>query len=231
MQQLEMEMINDVTKLERMHGDLSITTRLRLDQFLSSLKPSTRTTYRSTLINFLHRMNTSNPLYLRQYNLGQWEQYVREYLSTFSPKTINNKAYAVKAFFDYLVSIGERKSNPLDGFKWLQESNTNEARNILTWEQINLLKNTLKYKTHKVFKWGYYEGKKISETDRNGAYIDYHSKLMGKQIGIDNLKYSDITAARKRFFATCPVTGEEIEMTEENWMFKDGLLQSKNNMR
>lgn len=226
-----MEMVNDVTKLERMHGDLSITTRLRLDQFLSSLKPSTRATYRSTLINFLHRMNTSNPLYLRQYNLGQWEQYVTEYLSTFSPSTINNKAYAVKAFFDYLVSIGERKNNPLDGFKWLQESKTNESRNVLTWEQINLLKHTLKYKTYKVFKWGYYEGKKISETGKNGAFVDYHSKLMGKQIGIDNLKYSDITAARKRFFATCPVTGEELEMSEENWMFKEGLLQSKNNAR
>ncbi|OPH61784.1 hypothetical protein BC351_00660 [Paenibacillus ferrarius] len=229
MNQMEMEMINDVTKLEKLHGDLSITTRLRLDQFLDSLKPSTRLTYRSTLINFLYRLKSSNPLQLRQYNLAQWDQYVSEYLSTFSNKTINNKAYAVKAFFEYLIEIGERKSNPLEGFVWLQESSDNESRHVLTWEQISLLKATIRDKTYEVFIWGYEEGRRISETGHNGSYVDYHSKLLGKQIGIESLKYSDITAARKRFYATCPVTHQYLEMTEENWIFKNGLLQFNKN--
>jgi hypothetical protein len=159
--------------------------------------------------------------------LIQWEQYVGEYLHGFSNKTINNKTHAVKSFFDYLVSIGERNNNPLDEFKLHKESDDNDKRIELTWKQINMLKHTIKDKSYQVFEWGYYEGKKITETGRNGSYIDYHSKLLGKQIGIENLKYSDLTAARKRYFATCPVTGKELEMTEENWTFKDGLLQAK----
>jgi hypothetical protein len=229
-EQIEMDIEESTgTKLDKLYNELKPQLKSALDDYLESIKkPSTLKVYRSTLINFLHRNNNPNPLFLKQYNSTMWQAYAQENLVG-SASTVNTKVSAIRAFFDHLIKTGKRSSNPLEGYQLLVREEKSEQRINLTWEQIKSLKLIQDEKMQEVFNWGYIENKKISETGRDGSYIDYHVKAMGKAAGIEGLKYSDLTAARKRYFATCPITGQELEMTEENWVFKDGLLQAKVN--
>jgi integrase len=195
--------------------------------FKSTLKPSTAKVYQSDVIDFILTIQNKN---INNVIAKDWTFYQETCIAKgISNYEINQRLAAVRSFFNYLVKTGIKSSNPFssDKVKMLETDEKKRTPMMLTWEQINAFKSIQDDKLKEIFKWAYYENKKIKDTGRDGSYIDYNVKAMGNQVGIEGLKYSDLTAARKRYFATCPITGQELEMTEENWMFKDGLLQAR----
>jgi hypothetical protein len=215
------------------YEQLSDYLRGLLDSYLETLKPSTKNVYKSVLAHFLNKINNNNSLVLVQYNLDKWEAFVDECYQDIAASTIRVKAHAVKSFFDYLIAEGKirRSNNPLAGYKAPKDNEKKSNRITLSWDQIKLLKGLENEKHYNVFSAAYYDKASLDSVVEQFGYdrstIDLYVKQMGKSVGIERLKYSDITEAHKQYFRVCPVTGIELEMIEENWIVKDGLIQAK----